>query len=53
MMDLEQVRVRFVRQDGKELAADETDWGLTAIDGAAAPQYEVYTSNQARGMEAL
>ena len=49
MMELEQVRVRFVRQDGKELAADETDWGLTAIDGAAAPQYQVYTSDQARG----
>lgn len=49
MTDLEQVAARFVRQDGAELLVDETDWGLTAIEGAAAPQYQVYTSDYAQG----
>lgn len=32
-MDTE-VIARFVRSDNTELIVDETDWGLTAIDGA-------------------
>ena len=36
-------------EDGKELLADETDWGLTGIDGAAAPGYQIYSSDNAVG----
>lgn len=41
------VAARFVRDDGAELAVDETEWGLTAIDGAAAPQYEIFSQANA------
>lgn len=41
------VIARIVRSDGAELIADETDWGLTAIDGAAAPEYELFTEKNA------
>ena len=43
------VAARFVRADGKELLVDETDWGLTGIDGAAAPGYQIYSSDNAVG----
>ena len=43
----DEVIVRFVRDDGVALLADETDWGVTAIDGAAAPVYAVYTEDNA------
>lgn len=38
---------RIVRSDGAELIADESDWGLTAIDGADAPTYELFTEDNA------
>lgn len=41
------VIARIVRSDGAELIADETDWGLTSIDGAAAPEYELFTEKNA------
>lgn len=41
------VIARIVRSDGAELVVDETDWGLTAIDGAAAPEYELFTEKNA------
>lgn len=41
------VIARIVRSDGAELIADETDWGLTSIDGAAAPEYELFTEKSA------
>ena len=43
----EEVIARIVRSDGAELTADETDWGLTFIDGAAAPEYELFTEKNA------
>lgn len=43
----EEVIARIVRSDGAELTADETDWGLTSIDGAAAPEYELFTEKNA------
>ena len=46
---MDEVSAHFVRADGKELVADETDWGLTGIDGAAAPGYQVYSSDNAVG----
>ncbi|WP_418710683.1 phage distal tail protein [Allofournierella sp.] len=46
---MDEVSARFVRADGKELVADETDWGLTGIDGAAAPGYQIYSSDNAVG----
>ena len=45
----EDVIARIVRDDGAELTIDDTDWGLTAIDGAAAPTYEIFTENNATG----
>ena len=48
-MTIDEVSARFVRADGKELVADETDWGLTGIDGAAAPGYQIYSSDNAVG----
>lgn len=41
------VIARIVRSDGAELIADETDWGLIAIDGASAPEYELFTEENA------
>lgn len=41
------VIARIVRSDGAELIADESDWGLTAIDGADAPTYELFTEDNA------
>lgn len=43
------VVVRFVRDDGAELVIDETDWGATEIDGAAAAEYEVFSEDNAVG----
>ena len=43
------VIARIVRDDGVELTADETDWGLTAIDGADAPKYELFTEKNGSG----
>ena len=43
------VIARIVRDDGAELTADETDWGLTAIDGADAPKYELFTEKNGSG----
>lgn len=43
----EEVIARIVRSDGAELTADETDWGLTSIDGAASPEYELFTEKNA------
>ena len=43
------VIARIVRDDGAELTADETDWGLTAIDGADAPEYELFTEKNGAG----
>lgn len=43
------VVVRFVRDDEAELIVDETDWGATLIDGAAAPTYAVYLEDNASG----
>lgn len=43
----EEVVARIVRSDGAELIADETDWGLTGIDGAAAPKYQLFTEKNA------
>lgn len=45
----EDVIARIVRDDNAELIADDTDWGLTAIDGAAAPEYEIFTEKNAVG----
>lgn len=45
----ESVIARIVRSDGAELVADETDWGLTAIDGAGAPEYALFTEKNAGG----
>lgn len=36
------VIARIVRSDEAELVVDETDWGLTAIDGADAAKYELF-----------
>ena len=43
------VIARFVREDGEQLLVDETDWGLTSIEGAAAPAYQLFTENTASG----
>lgn len=48
-MNTDEVVARFVREDGKELVVDETDWGLTGIEGAAAPGYQIYSSDNAVG----
>lgn len=45
----EEVIARIVRSDGAELTADETDWGLTTINGADAPEYELFTEKNATG----
>lgn len=45
----EDVIARIVRDDSTELVVDDTDWGLTAIDGAAAPTYELFTEKNATG----
>ena len=47
-MDTE-VIARFVRSDNTELIVDETDWGLTAIDGADAAKYELFTQKNGSG----
>lgn len=44
-----EVTARFVRDDDQEFIIDETDWGLTLIDGAAAAEYEIFTENKAVG----
>lgn len=41
------VTARLVRDDGIELLADGKDWLLTAIDGAAAPEYQIFTEQNA------
>lgn len=38
------VIARIVRSDEAELVVDETDWGLTGIDGADAAKYELFTT---------
>lgn len=43
------VIARFVREDSEQLLVDETDWGLTSIEGAAAPAYQLFTENTASG----
>lgn len=43
------VIARFVRDDNVELIVDETDWGVTGVDGAAAPTYALYTEDNASG----
>ena len=43
----DEVIVRFVRDDGEEFLVDETDWGALSIDGAAAPEYAIYTEDNA------
>ncbi len=43
------VIARIVRDDDAELIADEQDWGLTAINGAAAPEYEIFSEQNATG----
>lgn len=43
------VTARFVRDDGAELLADGADWLLTAIDGASAPEYELFSQDSASG----
>lgn len=43
------VIARFVRSDGRELVVDETAWGLTGIDGADAPKYELFTEKNGSG----
>ena len=43
------VIARIVRSDDAELVVDETDWGLTAIDGADAPAYELFTEKNGTG----
>ena len=45
----EAVVARFVRDDGAELVADETDWGLTKIEGADAPKLQIFTEDNAVG----
>lgn len=45
----EDVIARIVRDDSAELIIDDTDWGLTSIDGAAAPEYEIFTEQNATG----
>ena len=45
----EDVIARIVRDDNTELIADDTDWGLTTIDGADAPEYELFTEKNATG----
>lgn len=41
------VTARFVRDDGAEFLADGANWLLTAIDGADAPEYEIFTEDNA------
>lgn len=41
------VTARLVRDDGAELLADGKTWLLTAIDGADAPKYELFTEKNA------
>lgn len=43
------VAARFVRGDGAELVADGSDWLLTAIDGADAPGYELFSQDNGSG----
>lgn len=43
------VIARIVRSDDAELVIDETDWGLTAIDGADAAKYELFTEKNGFG----
>lgn len=43
------VIARIVRSDDAELVVDETDWGLTAIDGADAAKYELFTEKNGCG----
>ena len=43
------VIARIVRSDEAELVVDETDWGLTAIDGADAAKYELFTEKNGFG----
>lgn len=43
------VTARLVRDDGAELLADGRDWLLTAIDGAGAPTYELFSEDSASG----
>ena len=43
------VIARIVRSDEAELVVDETDWGLTAIDGADAAKYELFTQKNGSG----
>lgn len=45
----DEVIARIVRDDNAELVVDDTDWGLTAIDGASAPTYEIFTEKNATG----
>lgn len=43
------VTARFVRDDGTEFLADGADWLLTAIDGASAAEYELFSQDNAGG----
>lgn len=43
------VTARFVRDDGKEFLIDGSGWGITSINGAEAPAYEVFTEDKAAG----
>ena len=48
-MTANEVSARFVRADARELIVDGEDWLLTSIDGAAAPGYQIYSSDNAVG----
>lgn len=43
------VVARFVRDDGAELIADESEWGLTKIAGAGELRLQVFTEDNAVG----
>lgn len=48
-MNVQDVTARIVRSDGAELLLDETNWGLTGVEGAAAPNIELFTADLASG----
>ena len=48
-MTANEVSARFVRADAQELIVNGEDWLLTGIEGAAAPGYQIYSSDNAVG----
>lgn len=49
MDDTKKVICKFIRDDKKEFMIDGTLWGITLLDGIAAPDFDIYTEKKGSG----